>query len=239
MVLLKSLQEIKFSRVITSEYYEGQKSFEKLINNRVHQHVKYKRLKYQSKRFFRTSQEIWSKLCRELAKIVIRGIIGSEKLSIILIMTDLFKIRRQPPKSSVKKCYYQRRLQHGCFHVKLAKFLRTLILKNILERLLPQFIDVLSSFIAISGNLMESICNAAPWIQEVNWTYIKLYVQFTSRVQRRLSEVKRQICVLYISVCLFCFLFFCVLVVFWTLSNICKCCFLIFSKQPLLRYNLT
>ena len=123
--------------------------------------------------------------------------------------------------------------------MKLAKFLRTLILKNILERLLPQFIDVLSSFIAISGNLMESICNAAPWIQEVNWTYIKLYVQFTSRVQRGLSEVKRQICVLYISVCLFCFLFFCVLVVFWTLSNIYKCCFLNFSKQPLLRYNLT
>ena len=73
-----------------------------------------------------------------------KGCIGNEWVKI-----NQFKSSHQrcSVKKGVKACnFIKERLQHKCFPVKFGKFLRTIILKKICERLLPLIITFVINF---------------------------------------------------------------------------------------------
>ena len=89
-------------------------------------------------------------LLRKICKTILRKVLAflRPKISIFQKMVQMqlleilckrscsWKFREFLGKAPVLKCLIKKRLQHGCFPVKLTKFLKTSILKNIRERLL-------------------------------------------------------------------------------------------------------
>ena len=67
---------------------------------------------------------------------IFQKMIQMQLLEILCKRSCSWKFRKFLGKAPVLKCLIKKRLQHGCFPVKLTKFLKTSILKNIRERLL-------------------------------------------------------------------------------------------------------
>ena len=69
----------------------------------------------------------------------------------------LQKAQKQPLEVFCKRTCSQNRLQHRCFLVKLTKFLRTFIFKNICERLLLQDITEKKLHLFLSQNYQDFV----------------------------------------------------------------------------------
>ena len=67
---------------------------------------------------------------------IFQKMVQMQLLEILCKRSCCWKFREFLGKAPVLKCLIKKRLQHGCFPVKLTKFLKTSILKNIREQLL-------------------------------------------------------------------------------------------------------